>query len=95
MTDKTEYEIGYINGFYGALKGTQFIASLDDATVEEIRQGIQDVFDMMVIDGDMAYIRTGIDDFIEAAEIAESTGRGDEFLEALEDMLDNRDKGSN
>lgn len=87
----TEYEIGYINGFYSALSATAFLTTLEGSTVADIQNGIQEALQDMKNDGDLEYIKSGIDDFIAAAEAAEAAGLRDEFLDFLDTLDANKE----
>ncbi len=85
-----EYQIGYVNGFYAALRATEFVASLEGTTREEILEGTREVLAEMQADGDLEYIRSGIDGLIEAAQAAEDAGKSDEFIDFLENISDSK-----
>lgn len=92
MAEKTEYQIGYINGFYAALQSTVLVTEMQGTTISEIRDGILDVLGEMKEDGDLEYVRGGIDEFLAAARVAEANGMRDEFIDFLESTKTQRDK---
>lgn len=87
----SEFERGYVQGFYTALKGTRFIASEKGATVAIVIESIDDAIEAMRADGDLDGINTDVDKLLELAEEASKNGVQNEFFDALEAQV--RGKG--
>lgn len=83
-TEISDYERGYINGFYNALKGVEFIVGHDEATVQDVKDGVSEVFAEMRANGEMVHIKKDAETLIELVKEAEKAGVADELFDALE-----------
>jgi len=85
--NNTDFDRGYVQGFYTALKGTRFIASDPEATTEIVIESIDDTLEQMRADGDLDSINTDVDKLLELAQQARESGVEDQLFAALEARL--------
>lgn len=83
---ESEYDKGYIQGFYSALKGSRFVAETAESK-SEIIEAIDDTLDEMRKAGELDDIDTGVDELIEIISIADKAGVVDKIFDALDDEI--------
>lgn len=81
-----DWENGYKQGFYTALKGTRYIATTSKS-YKDVIEGIDDAIDAMRRDGDLENVDTGVDKLLELMEVAEKAGIAEKFMDEIEKSL--------